>query len=404
MTWTISGEPMQSANSSVRNPIAPGREHRPSRRLARSWAGFWALALATGVFLAGCSDAPDLVGLESKPPLAESASSRDDIRLYIATSRQPSAEEGVFYSGDRSWRTNFASVDVAIPLRHQPGKVELPNDPPPDPERHFVLHGEKRFADSEEFLRNINQAIRQQPVGKRSALVFVHGYNTNLTEAIARFAQLVEDTGYEGIPILFSWPSARRTIDYVTDLNSAAYSRDDLAKTFLLLNRTQLESYDVIAHSMGNFVMMETARTAALRGEFDRLGRLRTIVMASPDIDVWLFTRQLIALPPSVRSKIHILVSRDDRALAASRRIAGNYPRVGAADPEALSRLGVTVVDLTQINDTSSIHHSKFRESPEIVRLLGTELSETDNLSTDVSGTGVFLERVGGVVNVLPSP
>ncbi len=362
------------------------------------------LALTAGLALVGCVAAPNLVGIDDGTAKTESAGVGNDIRLFIATSREPSEEAGVFYSGERSWRTNFASVDVTIPLAHQPGKVELPKEPPPDPNRHFVLHGEKRFANGEEFARNIDRAISRQPMGKRSALVYIHGYNTNLTEAIARFAQLVEDTGFDGIPILFSWPSARRTVEYVTDLNSAAYSRDDLADTFKLLSKTSIAGYDVMAHSMGNFVMMETARTAALRGEFDQFGRLRNIVMASPDIDVWLFSRQLKALPPEVRSKIHILISRDDKALEASRRIAGNYPRVGAADPETLSRFGVTVVDLTQIEDTSTIHHSKFAESPAIVQLLGAELSENNNLATDVSNAGVFLERFGGVVNVIPTP
>jgi esterase/lipase superfamily enzyme len=50
-------------------------------------------------------------------------------------------------------------------------------------------------------------------------------------------------------------------------------------------------------------------------------------------------------------------------------------PRVGAADAAELEELGLTVIDLSEIDDSSSGSHSKFAGSPEVVRLIGAGLN-----------------------------
>ena len=72
---------------------------------------------------------------------------------------------------------------------------------------------------------------------------------------------------------------------------------------------------------------------------------------------------------------MYLLISKDDAALRFSRRIAGGVPRVGAADAVQLEQLGVTVIDLGQVEDSSSGSHSKFAGSPEVVQLIGAGLN-----------------------------
>jgi esterase/lipase superfamily enzyme len=48
---------------------------------------------------------------------------------------------------------------------------------------------------------------------------------------------------------------------------------------------------------------------------------------------------------------------------------------VGATDAEELEDLGVTVIDLSRIDDSSSGSHAKFAGSPEVVQLLGAGLN-----------------------------
>jgi esterase/lipase superfamily enzyme len=98
-------------------------------------------------------------------------------------------------------------------------------------------------------------------------------------------------------------------------------------------------------------------------------------VLASPDIDIDLFRTQLALLPEPIRQRMYLLVSENDSALRFSRRIAGGVPRVGAADTTELEELGLTVIDLSEVDDSSSGSHSKFAGSPEVVRLIGAGLN-----------------------------
>jgi esterase/lipase superfamily enzyme len=78
-----------------------------------------------------------------------------------------------------------------------------------------------------------------------------------------------------------------------------------------------------------------------------------------------------------------------------SRRLAGGVPRVGASDTAELERLGLTVIDVSEISDSSSGSHSKFAGSPEVVRLIGAALDGDGRLSDGPSvGLGRLLEGV----------
>ena len=91
------------------------------------------------------------------------------------------------------------------------------------------------------------------------------------------------------------------------------------------------------------------------------------IILASPDIDLNLFETQLAELPPSITQKMYLLVSKDDFALAspAGSQVVSSVS--ATADTAELERLGVTVIDLSSIEDSSSGSHSKFAGSPEVV-------------------------------------
>ena len=174
----------------------------------------------------------------------------------------------------------------------------------------------------------------------RRASASCSSLDNTTSDALLRLAQFVEDTGYQGVPALFTWASAASARRYVYDLNSALVARVELKDMTDILVRTEAESVDVFAHSMGAFLTMEglVVSTAGRR----RLGRrtINHIILASPDIDIDLFRAQIELLPQAVRDKMYLLVSRDDSALRVSRRIAGGVPRVGAADAEELEEIG----------------------------------------------------------------
>jgi esterase/lipase superfamily enzyme len=335
---------------------------------------FVTVLLAT--LAAGCSRPPDLIGIDNPQVPVASVPELTRHQIFIATTREASEVTGAFFSSGRAPEVGLASVVVTIPTNHVVAQLERPTRLPPDPRIEFTVVDPVVYSTDTAFISEVRRELARRPMGERRLLLFVHGYNNTASDAILRMAQFVEDTGFEGVPVLFTWASAASASRYVYDLNSALVARAKLKDITAILERTDAESVDLFAHSMGTFLAMEGLVDGAQTGRLDRrASSINHIVLAAPDIDLDLFRTQLAELPPGLREKMYLLVSKDDGALRASRLIAGGVPRVGAADTEELEEFGVTVIDLSEIEDSSSGSHSKFAGSPEVVRLLGAGLN-----------------------------
>jgi esterase/lipase superfamily enzyme len=323
----------------------------------------------------GCARPPELVGIDNPAMRAESVAKVSRHRVFIMTTREASEVVGAFYSSGRAPELGLASVDVTVPPNHMPGQLERPTRLPPDPRTEFAVVDPVVYRSATSFISEIDRELGNRPPGGRRLLLFIHGYNNTTSDAILRFTQFVEDTHFPGVPVLFTWASAAKAPRYVYDLNSALVARGKLKDLSDILVSTKAEGVDIFAHSMGTFLAMEGLVDAHREGRLDRGGRIDTIMLASPDIDIDLFRTQIALLPRSIIEKMYILVSTDDRALRVSRLIAGGVPRVGAADTAELEALGITVIDLSEIDDSSSGSHSKFAGSPEVVQLIGAGLN-----------------------------
>ena len=323
--------------------------------------------------LCGCSRADDgIIGLVDPADAAVLPSLRHH-EIFVMTSRAPDRDQTVLFSGRRSPDLGLGRLSVSVPPGHRPGRIELSRSDMPDPQKHFTVTEPTLFATDRAFVAALQAELNRRPPGNRNVLVFVHGYNTSLSEAVLRLGQFVEDSGYKGVPVLFSWASGGHVLDYVYDTNSALQARDHLLHGARLIARTNAKSVDTLSHSLGNLLTVETLRQAKIEGRFGTTGRLRYIILASPDIDMDLFRQQLEVFSASER-RFYVLISRDDSALNFSRFLARGVPRVGNEDVEELAGLGVTVIDLSQIKGSGSAH-TKFAESPDIVQLIGERLS-----------------------------
>ena len=125
------------------------------------------------------------------------------------------------------------------------------------------------------------------------------------------------------MPVLFSWASAGKLLDYVYDQNSTLAARNDLIEAGDILVASEARSIDIVAHSMGNFLTVEAMRQAKLQNKFDRSGKLKNVILASADIDLDVFTDQMSVFPRSER-RFYVLISEDDKALATSRLLAND--------------------------------------------------------------------------------
>jgi esterase/lipase superfamily enzyme len=335
--------------------------------------------------LAACARPPELVGVDNPGMPAESVPQVRAHRLFIMTTREASEVVGALYSSGRAPELGLASVEVTVPPSHVAGQLERPTRLPPDPRREFAVVDPVVYGGDASFIAALDRELARRPPGARRLLLFVHGYNTTTSDAILRLSQFVEDTGFPGVPVLFTWASAARAPRYVYDLNSALVARGKLDEMADILGRTRAEGVDIFAHSMGTFLTMEGLVDAEREGRLDRQGRIDTIMLASPDIDIDLFRTQIALLPPAIRNKMYLLISTDDRALRVSRVVAGGVPRVGAADAAELEQLGLNVIDLSEIDDSSSGSHSKFAGSPEVVQLIGAGLNSAGRFDTSSS-------------------
>ena len=333
------------------------------------------LALSLGV-LTGCSRPPDLVGIDNPETPAETVEGVSRQRIFITTTREASEVVGAFFSGERAPELGLASVDVTIPPNHVTGQLERPQQLPPDPSKEFAVVNPVVYRNDASFVAEVNRELAKRPPGERKILLFVHGYNNTTSDAILRLSQFVEDSGYQGVPVLFTWASAAKAPRYVYDLNSALVARGKVKEMASILAKTRATNIDIFAHSMGSFLTMEGLVDAQQEGRLGTRKSIDTIMLASPDIDIDLFRTQLAQLPRPVIERIFLLVSADDAALRFSRRIAGGVPRVGAADTAELEGLGRDgdrpVADRS---DSSSGSHSKFAGSPEVVKLIGAGLN-----------------------------
>ncbi|CAM5770113.1 hypothetical protein LMIY3S_03063 [Labrys miyagiensis] len=219
-------------------------------------------------------------------------------------------------------------------------------------------------------------ALATQAEG-RDVLVYVHGYNETFDSAATSYARLVDGIKFSGVPVLFSWPSRAALLDYVTDRDSAMWSRDALEDTLTALaNDPKVGRINLIAHSMGGMVAME-----ALRSMSDRMGstvgdHFGAIVLANPDVDTDLFKRQMKRLS-SLSSKMTVIVSSNDRALEVSTKLAGGVPRVGSGDSDTLRQTGVKVVDASDFG-SGIINHDIFMSCEEVRAVVARAIENAD--------------------------
>lgn len=358
----------------------------------RSFFIYWILI----AILLGCTRPPELVGIDNPTMPAKSVPLLSQHRIFITTTREKSEVMGEFYSATRASELGLASVFVTIPPNHVIGSLERPKRLPPDPRTEFTVVDPMIYNSDASFISEINHALAARPKGQRNILIFVHGYNNTTSDAILRLAQFVEDTGFSGVPILFNWASAAKATRYVYDLNSVLVARVKLKEMANILAQTNAEGVDILGHSMGALLTMEGLVDAQLAGSLGARKVIDHIMLASPDIDIDLFRTQIRLLPQSIRNKMYVFISKDDTALKTSRFIAGGVPRVGATNAEELEKLGLIVIDLSDIKDSSSGSHSKFAGSPGVVQLIGAGLNSSSRF-----GKG-FTPRLQQLLRVVP--
>lgn len=345
------------------------------------------------LLISGCASRPDGVLV----PTGATVEGASQVDVLVATTRQPSADPGILFTGERSGQLTLTEIAVSIPpdQSRQAGQVQWPRRLPADPSREFSTVSVTPITGEREEKAWIGEHL---PRNGR-VMIFVHGYNNRFEDAVYRFAQIVHDSRADVAPVIFTWPSRASVFDYNYDKESTNFSRDALEDVLRqAATHPDVSEVTIMAHSMGSWLTVEALRQMGIRD--GRVApKIRNVILASPDLDVDVFGRQWLAMGDE-RPNTTLFVSRDDRALGLSRRISGSIDRLGQIDPtvepyrSGLETAGITVIDLTALRGGDTLNHGKFAESPEVVQLIGQRLVSGQTITDSDIGLG---DRIGAV-------
>ncbi len=345
--------------------------------------------------------------LTKPPPLAmvaadvETGTAHD---VIVATSREPVDEPEQAYGDARSDELSFNLISVWVPDDRQLGAIAYPKGGG-DPDRQF---GIKKFESISR--RNVAPLINERLAnlsGVKTIFLFVHGYNVPYSSGVYRTGQILNDFENTSVAVHYSWPSAGKPVGYMYDRDSVQFSRDSFVELLTVLGSSDASSIFIMGHSMGTLLVMEGLRELSLTGKTAVLEKIEPLVLASPDIDMDVFKRQLDSLVVKP-DPIVVFVASDDRALRLSERLRGGHPRVGeGGDIAALQDAGVTVIDLSDIELGDGTQHSAFASSPELIKLILQGRTAQDTLGDADASSSVSvlkqLERFTEGLIYLPS-
>lgn len=349
--------------------------------------------LAFGLVLSGCASRPE--GVLVPVPVSEPNVSKVD--LLVATTRLPSYDPRTLFTGERGTKLIVTDIGISIPpdKNRTIGQVQWPKKLPANPLKDFTTYR----VDGLEQKTGESDWLNTHVPANGSVMIFVHGFNNTFEDSVYRFAQIVHDSGADVAPIIFTWPSRASIFDYNYDKDSTTYSRDALEEVIrTAAAHPKVKDITIMAHSMGTWLTMESLRQMAIR-DGRIIAKVKDVILASPDLDVDVFSQQWMVMRKDAPN-MTIFVSRDDRALSISRRIAGNIDRLGQINPavepyrSALEAAGIVVIDLTALKVGDSLNHGKFAESPAVVQLIGKRLVAGQTITDSEIGLG---ERLGAV-------
>ena len=296
---------------------------------------------------------------------------------------------------------------------HEAGHLETASFGSPNQQHDFSVLA-RRSLDEATFGNEIASHISGRIGSNRDVLLFVHGFNTGFDEARFRLAQIVTDGGFNGIPVLFTWPSKGSLFGYGSDREAATASRDALERVIRdLASEPDIGKIHVLAHSMEPGSPWRRSARTPLRAIPISTGISATSSWRRPTSTSAVFRQQVARL--GSYAHVSVFASSNDRALTLS-GIMADRPRVGAVDatsPEgrrAIEGLGVHVIDLSR-DSVGWIGHATYASAPKIIQGIGSAIAaprpedhDTQAVLDGSAPASASLSERNGTVEASPLP
>lgn len=329
------------------------------------------------------------------PPVVASAEGKTDacvagnactvVDVFFGTDRVQVPGPGrISFGGDRSSDLTLGHSFVTVPKTNRArGTISRPWQETylgmtvqGDPAVHFTIPkgGVRLYASEAEFVDAAKAHIKNAGDFKDHAFIYVHGFAVSFENAVYRAAQISYDLSTDGRPFgtafVFTWPSKGSVLPtaYAYDQDSADGAADHLRQFInIVAEKTGVSNVHIIAHSMGNRVLMSTLEKISLSGA---KARINQIILAAPDVDKQQFEK--VARGVGVLAKgVTLYASQSDNALVLSRRLrGGGSPRAGEVfnPPGPAIVAGIDTVDISALSTSIfDFGHDKYADSSELL-------------------------------------
>ena len=284
------------------------------------------------------------------------------------------------FTGQEGNQLLLGRAIVTIPIEREVGTLARPEINfifrmqyrQEDPKRDFTLAAVD-VVNERDFVARLQNEGRAAARFRNQAFVFVHGYNVGFDDAIFRTAQIAHDIGFDGPAISFSWPSRGSWSAYRYDVDTSKGARDPLRQLLeMIATNTSITAVNLIAHSMGNAPV--TDLLGAL-GDIRRAGgnlkdlKLREVVLAAPDVSRTVFEQLAVKFKGFARGGVTLYASAADKALLASKKLAGDLVRAGDVPPGGPVVVGgIETIDVTAASTAFfGSNHSHFADRESLV-------------------------------------
>lgn len=329
---------------------------------------------------AGCAGGPGHHGFGTQIPV-------ETVSLYYATDRAADSDvpgavrygwQRRYFSDGDPFELGVCRIEISRQRNHDK------RGPLPKSGRELVSLASTTVLEPDRFWDRVRE--RMWYAGENETFVFIHGFNNTFEDAAKRTAEIWYDVGFEGPPIMYSWPSRagtfwRGVLGYFADSETMKWSAEHL-KVFLmdLVEETSADKMvadepariHLIAHSMGCRALTRALMLVA--DELERLDRpiFCDVILAAPDIDKDLF-RDVIALK-LLRARLAehytVYASSSDNVIKTSGKLQV-YPRAGNADDGlvAIDHPDFDTVDATAVTSGPlAFNHDYFVREPQLIR------------------------------------
>lgn len=328
---------------------------------------------------AGCSTPPGHRGMATELPV-------QTVTVFYATDRLAESDEAddLRYGSQRAYRPDDRCELGVCRVEIRRERNHLKTGPLPKSSRALVRVLSARSLGEDRFYQRLREKMWY--AGSNETFVFIHGFNNSFEAAVTRTAELWYDIGFDGPPIVFSWPSRAGSFwggvfGYFADSETIKWSVAHLEQFLLdLVEQTsagQLAADEparihLIAHSMGSR-LLAGALLAIAEDLNSRHGPVFCdVILAAPDIDRDLFRDVIVGelLRSGLAEHYTVYASSADKVIKTSQKLQV-YPRAGNAD-EGLVAVAHDQFDTIDASAVRSgwlaLNHDYFITEPRVLR------------------------------------